>query len=108
MGSIPNGESCRAKVWPRRVLGLNSFVVPLIMDAGNHINFFSPNGIKIMLERCGFEFLWVRNSPLDFNYTANRWSPLAKRFWWLLTQLAARSSGRLLGAGIWFLARKPG
>jgi SAM-dependent methyltransferase len=85
MGSIPNGAFIRAKVWPRRMFGLQSLVVPLIMDAGNHINYFSPRGIQAMLERVGFEFLWVRNAPLDFNYTANRLSPLVKRLWWFFS-----------------------
>lgn len=107
MGSVPNGEFIRTKIWPRRAFGRRSLVVPLIMDAGNHINYFSPSGIKTMLERCGFEFLWVRNSPLDFNYISNRWSPLVKRSWWVFAQLVARSSGKLYGSNIWFLARRP-
>lgn len=107
MGSVPNGTFIRAKVWPRRKLGLRSLVVPLIMDAGNHINYFSPRGIQAMLERAGFEFLWVRNAPLDFNYTANRFSPLLKRLWLTLTLLSATCTGNLLGSNIWFLARKP-
>jgi len=107
MGSVPNGAFIRAKVWPRRKFGLRSFVVPLIMDPGNHINYFSPRGIQAMLERIGFEFLWVRNAPLDFNYTANRLSPLVKGLWWVLAQLPASLTGSLLGSNIWFLARRP-
>ena len=107
MGSVPNGSFIRAKVWPRRKLGLRSLVVPLIMDAGNHINYFSPQGIKAMLERAGFEFLWVRNAPLDFNYSANRLSPALKRSWQALTGLSRIFTGKLLGSNIWFLARRP-
>jgi SAM-dependent methyltransferase len=107
MGSVPNGMFIRAKVWPKRRLGLRSLMVPLIMDAGNHINYFSADGIQTMLERIGFEFLWVTNAPLDFNYTANRFSPLVKRAWWPIAQLAAKSTGKLLGSNIWFLARRP-
>jgi 2-polyprenyl-3-methyl-5-hydroxy-6-metoxy-1,4-benzoquinol methylase len=72
MGSIPNGEFTRMKVWPRRIFGLRTLVVPLTLDAGNHINYFSAGGIQYMLERTGFKFLWTRNSPLEFNYISNR------------------------------------
>ncbi len=107
MGSVPNGAFIRAKVWPRRKFGLRSLVVPLIMDAGNHISYFSPHGIQAMLERVGYEFLWVRNAPLDFNYSANRLSPLLKRLWQVFTLLSRVFTGKLLGSNIWFLARKP-
>lgn len=107
MGNVPNGAFIRTKVWPRRALGLRSLVVPLVMDAGNHLNYFSPQGIQEMLERIGFEFLWVKNAPLDFNYTANRISPVVKRLWRLLAHLAASVSGNLIGSNIWFVARKP-
>lgn len=107
MGSVPNGTFIRAKVWLRRVLHLRSFIVPLRIGAGKHINLFSPRGIQVMLERLGFEFLWCRNAPLDFNYTANRFSPLLKSVWWLLVQFPASFTGNLLGSNIFFLARKP-
>lgn len=107
MGSVPNSLFIRAKVWPRRKLGLQSLLVPLIMDAGNHINYFSPRGIQAMLERTGFEFLWVRNAPLDLNYSANRLSPLLKRLWQAFTLVSGALAGNLLGSNIWFLARKP-
>ena len=107
MGSVPNGTFIRAKVWPRRVARLRWFVVPLIMDAGNHINYFSAQGVRSMLERIGFEFLWVRNAPLDFNYVANRLSPLAKRAWWIFAQSSAALTRSLIASNIWFLARRP-
>jgi|WetSurMetagenome_2_1015567.scaffolds.fasta_scaffold316675_2 SAM-dependent methyltransferase len=107
MGSVPNGTFIRAKVWPRRKLGLRSLGVPLIMDAGNHINYFSSHGIQAMLERVGFEFIWIKNAPLDFNYSANRLSPLLKRLWQILTLLSGVFTGNLLGSNIWFLARRP-
>jgi SAM-dependent methyltransferase len=106
MGSVPNGAFIRAKVLPRRVFGIHSMIVPLIMDAGNHINYFSASGLRRMLERVGFEFLWVRNAPLDFNYTANRLSPFFKRGWAVLTHICQFTTGSLLGSNIWFLARK--
>lgn len=106
MGSVPNGAFIRAKVLPRRVLGIHSLIVPLIMDAGNHLNYFSPSGIRRMLERVGFEFLWVKNAPLDFNYTANRMSPLLKLAWSFAAQIGFCATGSLLGSNIWFLARR--
>jgi hypothetical protein len=108
MGSVPNGQFIRMKVWPRRAVGVRSMIVPLTMDAGNHLNYFSPQGLQTMLERAGFEFLWVMNAPLDFNYTAHRLSPLLKRVWSVLAQTSQVLSGNLIGSNIWFLARRPG
>jgi 2-polyprenyl-3-methyl-5-hydroxy-6-metoxy-1,4-benzoquinol methylase len=108
MGSVPNGKFIRMKVWPRRAVGVRSLVVPLTMDAGNHLNYFSPRGLQNMLERAGFEFLWIKNAPLDFNYTAHRLSPLLKRVWSVLARTSHMVSGNLLGSNIWFLARRPG
>jgi SAM-dependent methyltransferase len=107
MGSIPNGEFIRLKVWPRRALGLQSLVVPLTVDAGNHINYFSAGGIQRMLQRVGFRFQWVKNAPLDFNYLANRYSPWLKRSWWWVAETVRKLNGRFIGSNIWFLAQKP-
>jgi SAM-dependent methyltransferase len=107
MGSIPSGEFIRAKVLLRRKFGIRSLLVPLIMDAGNHINYFSSNGIRKMLERSGFKFLWIQNAPLDFNFTANRLSPMLKRVWSAFAQMCQKTTGRLIGSNLWFLAQRP-
>lgn len=107
MGSIPNGEFIRIKVLPRRVMGLEKLIVPLTMDAGNHINYFTQLGLRTMLERSNFQLLWVRNSPMDFNYIDNKFSPLLKRLWVGFAGLTKFLTGRLIGSNIWFLAKRP-
>ena len=106
MGSVPNGSFIRLKVLPKRMLGIKSMIVPLIMDAGNHINYFDSYGLGQMLRRLGFEVLWIKNAPLDFNYVANRYSPVIKRAWWQLARLVQSISGKLIGSNIMFLAQK--
>jgi len=106
MGSVPNGEFIRFKTLPRRNIGLQKLIVPLIMDAGNHINYFSASGIQRMLELNGFEFIWARNAPLEFNYVANSFSPIAKRIWWIVAETMRLLTGRLIGSNLWFLARR--
>jgi 2-polyprenyl-3-methyl-5-hydroxy-6-metoxy-1,4-benzoquinol methylase/Zn ribbon nucleic-acid-binding protein len=106
MGSVPNGEFIRFKTFLRRKIGLQKLIVPLIMDAGNHINYFSAAGIQRMLETNGFEFIWAKNAPLEFNYIANSFSPFAKRIWWAAAETVRFLSDHLIGSNLWFLARR--
>jgi 2-polyprenyl-3-methyl-5-hydroxy-6-metoxy-1,4-benzoquinol methylase len=107
MGSVPNGDFIRLKTLLRRAFGIRQILVPLSMDPGNHINYFSAHGITALLERSGFTVLYVREAPADYNYLANRFSPILKAMWHIIAVCWRAAAGNLISSNLWFLAQRP-
>jgi len=106
LGSVPNQAFVRLKVWPRRRFGVQSALVPLTLDSGNHLHYFSAPGLQEMLRRAGFETVMSGAAPIDYNYLATAYSAKLKRLWAVAVRLGGLVSDQPLSSNIWFLARK--
>jgi SAM-dependent methyltransferase len=106
LGSVPNQVFSRLKVWPRRRFGVQSTLVPLTLDSGNHLHYFSAPGLQAILHRAGFEVGMSGAAPIDYNYLATAYSAPLKRLWAVVVRLGTLVSDQPLSSNIWFLARK--
>jgi SAM-dependent methyltransferase len=106
LGSVPGQAFHRLKVWPRRRFGVQSCLVPLTLDPGNHLHYYSASGMKTILSRAGFETVMSGAAPADYNYLATRHSAFLKRLWSAAARLGELVSDEPLSSNIWFLCRK--
>jgi SAM-dependent methyltransferase len=106
LGSVPGQAFHRLKVWPRRRFGVQSCFVPLTLDPGNHLHYYSTSGLKTILSRAGFETVISGAAPADYNYLATSHSASLKRLWSVAARLGGLVSVEPLSTNIWFLCRK--
>lgn len=106
LGSVPNQAFSRLKVWPRRRFGVQRALVPLTLDSGNHLHYFSASGLQELLRRAGFQAVMSGAAPIDYNYLATPCSATLKRLWAVVARLGGLISSQPLSSNIWFLARK--
>lgn len=106
LGSVPNQAFVRLKVWPRRRYGVQSMLVPLTLDSGNHLHYFSAPGLQAILHQAGFEMVVSGAAPSDYNYLATPCSATLKRLWAVVVRLGGLVSDQPLSSNIWFLAIK--
>jgi SAM-dependent methyltransferase len=106
LGSVPGQAFHRMKVWPRRRLGLQSCLVPLTLDPGNHLHYYSASGLKTLLSHAGFETVMSGAAPADYNYLATKHSVLLKKIWSVAARLGELVNDEPLSTNIWFLCQK--